>query len=110
MDLVNLSNKVKKLLEENPELRDSDRALVEQIWKEEFLSQNIENIGSPSRKFLSLYRDNKITSESSIRRARRKVNQHYPDTRGNSYFEGKKLVPAVLSDLHDIAEEAKHNY
>ena len=60
-------SRVKKLLIENPELRDSDRKLIAEIWK-------METPGIWTKKgFLKAMSEGKLSKSSTIRRARQQI-------------------------------------
>lgn len=63
---------VKHLLEEQPELRDSDRKLLWQVWKQ----QGIANTYVSYKDFMNV-----ATSAESITRARRKIQELHPKLR-----------------------------
>ena len=63
--------RVKKLLIENPELRDSDRKLIAEIWKQD--SRGVWG----ARSFLNRLADGKLTNASTIVRARQEIQKKH---------------------------------
>ena len=59
--------RVKKLLIENPELRDSDRKLIAEIWKQD--SRGVWSV----KKFLKRLADGDFTKTATIVRTRQKI-------------------------------------
>lgn len=86
---------VKELLELNPELRDDDRKLVVDFW-------DLEVNFKPNLSFYefgNFYLEGKITSESTIRRARRKVQELYPELRGKKWNERHAQQEPIKKEL-----------
>jgi hypothetical protein len=87
-EIKELCEKVVTLLRSHSHLRDSDKRLVANIWVLEVTSiykKPIENISS--LEFLNCVAEGKLTNYDSISRARRKVQEQYPDLRGTKYKE-----------------------
>tara|TARA_R110000787_G_scaffold133150_1_gene245471 strand:+ start:202 stop:498 length:297 start_codon:yes stop_codon:yes gene_type:complete len=82
-------DKVAYWLEKYPSLKDNDNRLCSNIWAEELNSVEIS-----AQDFLKLYADNKLTSAPSIKRARAKLQEEYPEYRGEKY----KLRQGVYQD------------
>lgn len=84
---INMQDKVKSTLIKYPNTKDCDPYLLYYIWESELkdinlaYSLNIDNI--PLTTFLRLWKDKKISHPSAIMRARRKVQEKYPETRGD---------------------------
>ena len=84
---INMQDKVKSTLMKYPNTKDCDPYLLYYIWESELkdinlaYSLNIDNI--PLTTFLRLWKDKKISHPSAIMRARRKVQEKYPETRGD---------------------------
>ncbi len=77
-----LYTKVKHLLAETPRYRDNDKLLVARIWWEEMQSKGINPETATARQLMDLMVDNRLTKYDSILRARRKVQEHFPNLRG----------------------------
>ena len=84
---INMQDKVKSTLMKYPNTKDCDPYLLYYIWESELkdinlaYSLNIDNI--PLTTFLRLWKDKKISHPSAIMRARRKLQEKYPETRGD---------------------------
>ena len=86
--------KVRQLLERYKTARDSDSFLLSKFWASECSSPNVYY------NFLELLQDDKFTSAESITRARRKVQELYPELRGDNYKKRKKeLEPEVRDEM-----------
>lgn len=73
---MKLYDKVKQILEDKPQARNSDHALIWLVWRDQGI---IENPGSAAfRDILTLDSFMKATSPESITRARRKVQELHP--------------------------------
>ena len=78
---MNTYDRVKKLLELNPELRDSDRKLIWRFWENEN-GRTYEEIDFDT--FMGL------TSTESIRRARQKVQEQHPELSSSKSVQAMK--------------------
>ena len=90
-EIKELAEKVKVLLQAHPHLRDSDKRLVANIWALDIAhnrNTGIENISSIE--ILNDLADGKLTNYDSITRARRKVQESFPDLRGQKYADRKQ--------------------
>ena len=86
--------RVKKMLEDNPHLRDSDNKLIANIWFND--SQQKTKMG-----FLQELADGKLTTPESITRARRKVQEECPELRGKKYRERQDEQDNVKQQLRE---------
>ena len=73
---------VKKLLAESPRYRDNDKLLIVRIWWEEMKSKGIDPEKATARQLMDLMVDDRVTQPDTIKRARRKVQEHFPNLRG----------------------------
>ncbi len=84
-----MQNDVASMLRRYPELRDDDEKLVTNIWYIE-----MQRFGTPEKlpvtDFLALYQQGKLSTADVITRARRKVQETYPELRGNNWEERHK--------------------
>ena len=78
-----LENKVKYILENLPEARENDYALIAQIWAHEVNTGPVRV--ESAQGFLQLLSQGCLTKTSSISRARRKVQEKHAHLRGKSY-------------------------
>ena len=91
--------RVKKALEIYPKLRDNDKELVVKIWDDEIDSVCYFNDYVSYENFTDFYFDGTITSESTIRRARRKVQELYPELRGKKWHERHAQQEPIKKEL-----------
>ena len=91
-------NFVKQLLEQDPELRDSDRKLMAVIW-----NNHIHNPNQLSTfDFLHHLYVGDLPSYESITRARRKVQQENPHLQGKNYKGRKGEEADVRENIHSV--------
>ena len=80
-EIRGISDKVKHLLTNHPHLRDCDQKLTANIWHSEV---NCASAIS-ARTFLKYLSEGRLTSQDSITRARRKLQEENIELRGNKY-------------------------
>lgn len=91
---------VEKLLREDPKYRDCDRKLSARIWAIQLGGvEGLKNISAFD--FLSEYVNPNtcLCSQESIGRARRKIQEHCPELRGEKWREKQEEQGAVRSAL-----------
>ena len=100
---------VKDLLLQDIRYRNNDSLLVNRIQKTELesLGYSIDRLSVLS--FFKMKAEGIITSESSITRARRKVNEHYPETRGASYKRRQQQQVEVIEEIRSIHNDKFKN-
>lgn len=93
---------VRRLLTQNPELRDCDKRLVARVWKSQVGSY--DKLGQISMlSFLTTYCNTElIASPDSITRARRKVQELHPELRGATYRERHKQASVVRGSIKNV--------
>jgi hypothetical protein len=92
----NLLDNVKIILLKTPNSRDSDMRLCYYIWRD-FENTNTNEI--MATKLLEMLDKRQISSIESIGRARRKIQEDFPETRGNNYIKrhnNQKHIKQVL--------------
>jgi hypothetical protein len=90
-EIKELTDKVKLLLQAHPHLRDSDKRLVANIWVFDVTSNHGKGIESiTSLELLNDLAEGLLTNYDSISRARRKVQELYPELRGTKYGDRKQ--------------------
>lgn len=97
--ILDLYTRVKRILQNYPQTRDSDNKLVAIIWGE-------DTIRDP-RNLLILLADEQLTSFESVSRARRKVQEMCPELRGEKYAKRQGLQVEVKKDLREIEVKEK---
>lgn len=75
---LTIKDRVKKLLEQYPHLRDNDEKLIANIWYAE--SQHL--VGK--MQFLEYFAKGKLSNPESIRRSRQQLQEMYPLLRGKA--------------------------
>jgi hypothetical protein len=90
-ELDGIKGIVIKFLKETPVLRDDDRALVCKVWEYQLklLGKNIFSL--KANDFFQVYTTDLLTSSDSITRARRKVQETFPELRGLNYEKRQNL-------------------
>lgn len=91
-------DKVIQLLTLYPTLRDSDPLLVATFQKYEIGVNKFESLSA--REFLTLMIEGKITTYDTISRARRKVQEEYPQLRGQTYLDRKNMEKKVRNEIN----------
>ena len=100
---INMQDKVKSTLIKYKNTRDCDPYLLYYIWESELkdinydYSLNIDNI--PLTTFLRLWKDKIISHPSAIMRARRKVQEKHPETRGEVWEKRHEKQKDVKKQL-----------
>ena len=102
---INMQDKVKDFLVRYKHTRDCDPYLVYYIWQSELNDLDydsnrpidIDNI--PLTTFLKLWRDKEISHPSAVMRARRKVQENHPETRGTVWEERHNKQKDVQKQL-----------
>ena len=97
---------VYNLLENNPELRDCDIKLMQEVWKEQSeLGYYFD--GKPIWYLFDLMKGKKISSAESIRRSRAKLQELHIHLRGKMYDKRHKLQKDTLFDLDTMSAEGQ---
>ena len=95
---------VLNVLRNQKDLRDDDDALIFEIWNQ-LTPVNIWEI--PLGDFMLITRKKwKLPSEQSIRRARRKCQELYPDTRGEKYLKRMGMREHIKNELRIAGAES----
>jgi hypothetical protein len=96
--IINLSDKVTRLLKKKSHLRDNDRRLTANIWW--------KSVSNPEllmfEDFINLYIDGKVPESDSITRCRRKIQEEIEELRGESWDLRHGLEDAVKKELKEI--------
>ena len=102
---INMQDRVKNVLEDNIHCRDSDVYLVYEIWSQEIMD-NPKLIDDQSQinqihmiDMFRMWKDKLISHPSAIMRARRKVQEEHPHTRGKVWEERHNQQERVQEDL-----------
>ena len=106
MNIPKCEDRVRKLLIRKPALRDDPTALILSFWW-------LEVGGSEDMSGLVLFRtiiNNNHTKAESITRCSRKLQELYPELRGEKYLERQRhqeTVKAQLAEMEDMANSIK---
>ena len=106
--IVNMTNVVRGFIIAKPELADSDVDLIWAIWawqlKNNKPSKKIESISS--RELMKSWKEGLVSSPFNISRSRRKCQEHYPETRGESYAKKQRHQTVIKKDVKREADKA----
>ena len=98
---VNMVNTVRGFIVAKPELADDDVALIYAIWawqlKNHKPSKDVNKM--TAKELMKCWQEGKISSAFNISRSRRKCQQHYPETRGESYVKKQKHQDRIKKDV-----------
>lgn len=106
-EFLALHDLVKELLNSDKRYRDSDALLVNRIQKDELekLYPNFRELTIVD--FFRIRLNSLISSEGSITRARRKVNEHFPETRGLSYKKRQSQQVDFIDAVRTIGKKSE---
>ena len=91
-------DEVHSFLIKYPVLRDSDERLTANIWSKVILPpHNLENISAKG--LLTKFAEGKLPSYESISRCRRKLQELYPDLRGDKWYKRHKRADNIRRDI-----------
>ena len=97
-------NTVKAMLTEYPHLRDDDQKLMANMWYKT-ICYDIDgyNAGEMSAfDLLQMLSDRRLPSYESISRCRRKLQEEFPDLRGDKYEDRHAYQKEIINDLNSI--------
>lgn len=88
--MIKLYDKIRKLLEENEEYRNSDRKLIWRIWDDE---GRLTHSWEGEKEVMTKYDFMKCTSPETVRRTRQKVQSDHPELQSSKkILEAKKNI------------------
>jgi hypothetical protein len=105
--LTELTAKIKQLLLNDKRYRENDALLVNRIQRDEMIALNLDVNTMSLNDFFRIRIDKKISSEDSITRLRREVQEYFPETRGDNYKKRQSKQVDVQGDLHEVENEIK---
>jgi len=91
--------RVKKLLQSDSRLRESDRKLMSRVWYDDLINKGYNIDFMTVKEFLTLLSMNGLTSYESTTRARRKVMELHAELRGTGYSVRKSQEKEVKTDV-----------
>jgi hypothetical protein len=105
---VNMVNMVRGFITAKPTLANCDVELIWAIWAWQLStskpSKNIKKLDA--KELISLWKNGDIASPFNISRSRRKCQQHYPETRGESYVKKQKHQERIIKDVKRETDNA----
>ena len=91
-------DEVHSFLVNYPVLRDSDERLTANIWSKAILPpHNLDNISAKG--LLTKLSEGKLPSYESISRCRRKLQELYPDLRGDKWYKRHKRADNIRKEI-----------
>ena len=96
---IKLQDKIKHILLTKRHCRDDDVYLIYKIWGNELSKLNLDIRNMHLVPTLKMWANKQISHPSGIMRARRKVQEEYPETRGQVWEERHKQQKQVQEDL-----------
>lgn len=99
-----LTDNIKALLLDDPRYRDSDSLLVNRVQRDELLLAGKDVKTLTVYEFFSIRMNKQITSEDTITRLRREVQEYFPETRGEKYKTRQSKQVDVIGDLHKVED------
>jgi len=96
---------VKKYLEMDEKLRDSDNKLVCRIWNNFLWEKEINCKELSAYALLCLVATDELPSFESISRARRKIQEQHPELRGKNYKQRKNEQLTTRTNIKGIFSE-----
>ena len=112
---IKVQDKVKNVLLTKPNTKDNDFYLMYWIWIDEFGKLKGEHANHNDSfdhvdvtRLLRLLNDKKLTHPSAISRARRKIQEMYPITRGSLWSKRHKHQTKIKKDLGYAMSTSDH--
>ena len=96
---IKMQDKVKHILLTKRHCRDSDVYLLYEIWTDELTKMNLNIKNMYLVPILKMWERKELSHPSAIMRARRKVQEEHPNTRGNLWEKRHKEQKQVKKDL-----------
>lgn len=96
-NLSEIATKVHSILTMNPESRDDDRFLMALVWAQEFNDDCFQYDD-----FLRSFMEGKLSHPESITRSRRKLQEKYPNLRGERWDIRHGLESVMVNELNSI--------
>lgn len=101
VEIKNNKERVIKLLEDKPHLRDDDQKLMANIWFQDLLKSNINAKDITGYKLLEIFsKSNILSNPESVRRVRQKVQEENVNLRGNNYKSRHKNEEKIKKELN----------
>jgi hypothetical protein len=98
--MTSVLSSVKKMLQGNPRLRDSDEKLMANMWYV-FIGEDIV-MNLTAINLLQKLSDGDLPSYESISRCRRKIQEEKPELRGEKWKERHDAEETVIKELNQM--------
>ena len=102
--LKKVSDEVLRLLRKNPAYRDDDNRLVAQFWSEHLGATKDQMTAFDLLKLISL---GQVEKADNITRARRKLQEEYPELRGTVWNKRHNHQEVVKKELKEITPQSR---
>ena len=90
---------LKDILSKYPEAKDNDELLIAIVWKLELANNGFNSTNLDIKDFFGLLASQDISKPETITRLRRKVQEEFPEYRGEKYAKRHNHTEEVKSDL-----------
>ena len=90
---------IRTILHEEVETRDNERLLHSYVWWNEIKELYPTQAKAACQDFLRIYNDGRLTSPSSISRARRKLQEEDKTLRGEKWYKRKGRAEEFKQDI-----------
>ena len=99
MNILSKKDKVETLIRDNSHLRDDDNKLIANIWFSE-----LGNVDISAFEFLKRFSNGKFSNPESIRRIRQKLQEEFPEYRGEKWLDRHNEQDNVKDQLFNTPE------
>ena len=96
MDIKSDKDRITKLLELRPHLRDDDNKIIANIWTNDLALLNIDARAITGFELLEMVSKGKLTNPESIRRCRQKIQETHVELRGENRTYKKEVEEKVV--------------
>ena len=93
--LFSVADDVKLFLTKYPSLRDDDEKLMANIWNSHI--GNLEDVDA--KEILHMLANHELPSYESISRCRRKLQELYPDLRGDKWYKRQERAEKIRKEI-----------
>lgn len=104
MDILKNKPYVLELLQTKPHLRDDDYKLISNVWHKALSLNKIEAKEITAFRFFELFSEGSLPHPESIRRIRAKLQEEFPELRGEKYKIRHKEEDKVKDQLYNTPE------
>jgi hypothetical protein len=97
-----LQKRVKKMLMDNPNTRDSNNAFMAAIWRDEIMNNPGFDVGDATFAFIGMLAKGELTSWDSATRAKRLLQEQHPELRGKTYAARQRKTKDIKKNIKEI--------